>query len=114
MASISQLFVWLKYHKILISYYMVQILAFSASFLLWCPGSLRKAGRLDDEAGDHVWVAVAGGAPVLHIAVTLLGHLPWDPDAGASVGHAGGELVHGGRLVEAGQPPLVVLGCLGL
>ena len=55
-----------------------------------------------------------GGAPVLQVAVALLGHLPRDPDAGASVGHAGGELVHGGRLVEAGQPPLVVLALLGV
>ena len=42
-------------------------------------------------------------------AVLLLGHAPGDPDGAAAVGHAGGEVVDGARLVEAGQAALVVL-----
>ena len=86
---------------------------------------LVDAGGLNEELGDAVGIAVAAGPPVLQVAITLEckdtiivnmshrtdlgGHLPGNPDAGAPVGHARGELVHGGGLVEASQPPPVVL-----
>ena len=59
----------------------------------------------------RVGIAVAGGAPVLQVAVALLGHVPRDPDAAAPVGNPGREVVDGGSLVSSGEPTLVVLAC---
>ena len=58
---------------------------------------------------DLVRITVAGGSPVLQVAVALLGHVPRDPDAAAPVGHPGTEVVDAGGLVQTGQPPLIVL-----
>lgn len=43
-----------------------------------------------------------------------MAHVAWDADAGAAVGHAGGELVDAGRLVEARQAPGVVQPSFGV
>ncbi len=56
-----------------------------------------------------VGITVGGWPPVLEVSLLVLGHRPGDPDGGAAVGHAGGEVVDGGGLVEAGQAALVVL-----
>ena len=61
------------------------------------------------KASYPVRIAVRGRSPVLKIAVALLGHLPWDPDGAASIGHPGREVVDGRSLVGPGQPPFVIL-----
>jgi len=43
-----------------------------------------------------------------------MAHVAWDADAGSAVGHAGGELVDAGRLVEARQAPGVVQPSFGV
>ena len=106
-------------------YWINKKIRFQYLILDWGPGRFIKTGGLHDELGHGVGVAVAAGPPVLQVAITLEckdniivnmshrtdlgGHLPGNPDAGAPVGHARGELVHGGGLVEASQPPPVVL-----
>lgn len=64
--------------------------------------------RPHDGLGDRVGVAVGRWPPVLEVAVAILAHLARDADAGASVGHAGGELEDVGGLVVAGEAPGVV------
>lgn len=61
-----------------------------------------------DGLGDRVGVAVGRRPPVLEVAEAVLAHLARDADAGAPVGHAGGELEDVGGLVVAGEPPGVV------
>lgn len=61
-----------------------------------------------DGLGDRVGVAVGRRPPVLEVAEAVLAHLARDADAGASVGHASGELEDVGGLVVAGEPPGVV------
>ena len=56
-----------------------------------------------------VRVAVTARSPVLQVAVSLLRHVPGDPDAAAPVGHPGTEVVDAGGLVLTSQPPLIVL-----
>ena len=68
-----------------------------------------KKNFFNKKASYPVRIAVRGRSPVLKIAVALLGHLPWDPDGAASIGHPGREVVDGGRLVGPGQPPFVIL-----
>ena len=70
---------------------------------------LVQAARLDHDAGDLVRVAVGGRPPVLEVALLLLGDAAGDPDGAAAVGDAGGEVMDGGGLVEAGKTTLVVL-----
>lgn len=64
---------------------------------------------LDNDPGDLVGVTVAAGSPVLQVAVTLGRHLPGNSDAAASIGHACAEVLDARGLVEASQPPLVIL-----
>ena len=59
----------------------------------------------------RVRIAVAAWPSVLQVPVTFLCHLPWNPDAAAPVGDAGGEVVDGRCLVRPGQPSLIVLAC---
>merc|ERR1719486_1432503 len=75
---------------------------------------LVEADGLDDDLGDGVRDAVAARPPVLQVAVTLLRALPRYPDAAASVGHAGAEVVDAGSLVQPSQTPLVVLALIGI
>mmetsp|Transcript_2749 Transcript_2749/g.9475 ORF Transcript_2749/g.9475 Transcript_2749/m.9475 type:complete len:384 (+) Transcript_2749:32-1183(+) len=64
---------------------------------------------LGDERGDHVRVHVAGGPPVLEVALALPLHIPADPNACPPVRKAPGEGVNGSGLVRPGEPPLVAL-----
>jgi len=75
---------------------------------LVCLLRVQQAGD-GDGLGHWVRVAVGGGPTVLEVALLLLAHLAGDPDAGAPVGHAGGEVVDGGGLVEPREAPHVVL-----
>ena len=71
--------------------------------------SIEYITKPDQTKTHRVGVAVAAWPSVLQVSITLLGHLPGDPDAAAPVGDAGGEVVDGGGLVSPGQPSLVVL-----
>merc|ERR550517_2422075 len=73
-----------------------------------------EADSSDDDLSNRVRVAVAGRSPVLQVSVSLLRHVPGDPDAAASVGHPGTEVVDAGGLVESSQSPLVVLSLIGV
>merc|ERR1719400_2234697 len=75
---------------------------------------LVEADSPDDDLSDRVWVTVAGRPPVLQISVSLLRHVPGDPDAAAPVGHPGTEVVDAGGLMQTSQPPLVVLPLVGI
>ena len=57
---------------------------------------------------DLVGVTVGARPPVLQVSSPVLGALPGYPDAAASVGHAGAEVVDARGFVGPGQPPLVV------
>ena len=70
--------------------------------------SLEQAGACDGPR-HHVGVTVGRRAPVLEVAALRLPHLPRDADAGPAVGHARGEVVDMGGLVQARQTPPVVL-----
>merc|ERR1719150_2395563 len=48
---------------------------------------LVEADSPDDDLSNRVGVTVAGRSPVLQISVSLLRHVPGDPDAAAPVGH---------------------------
>lgn len=61
-----------------------------------------------DGLGDRIGVAVGRRPPVLEVAVAILADLARDADAGASVGHTGGELEDVGCLMVASEPPGVV------
>merc|ERR1719228_2668971 len=71
-----------------------------------------QADGLDNNPGHLVGVAVRGRSSILQVAVTLLCHVPRDPDTAASVGHTGREVVDGGRLVGSSQTSLIVLSFL--
>ncbi|TNN36072.1 hypothetical protein EYF80_053764 [Liparis tanakae] len=81
--------------------------------------SSRPAGPqtgADQGLRHAVRVAVGRRAAVLEVALLVLAHVARDADAGAAVGHAGGELVDVGGFVVAGeaagvvQPPFGVVG----
>lgn len=72
------------------------------------PRASQEAGA-DNDLGDSVGVAVGRGPPVLEVPPPLQAHLARDADAGAAVGHAGGESVDAGRLLESRETPQVVL-----
>eukprot|EP01084_Bolivina_argentea_P305920 528527_1 len=79
--------------------------------------SLRPPGRptLFEEGGfrnlgrDHIGVAVGCGTAILKVALVVLLHLPPDANGSPPVGHAPGELLHGGGLVPASEALLIAL-----
>ena len=58
---------------------------------------------------DLIGVTVGARPPVLQVSPSVLGALPGYPDAAASVGHAGAEVMDARGLVGSRQPPLIVL-----
>lgn len=71
-----------------------------------------KQTCLRDGLRHSVRVAVGCRSAVLEVAPPILAHLPGDADAGASVGHAGGEVVDAGGFMETCQAPHVVLAAM--
>lgn len=62
-----------------------------------------------DEGLCHsVRITVGRGPTILEVALLLLAHSPGDTDAGTTVGHASGELMDVGCLVETSQAPGIV------
>lgn len=68
----------------------------------------------DQGLGHTVWVAVGRRATVFEVPLLLLAHAARNADAGAAVGHAGGEFVDVGGLVVAGEAASVVQPALGV
>src|SRR3954447_24480833 len=66
------------------------------------------AAGVGDQAGDDVRVHVGVRATVFEVALALDLDLPGQPDRGAAVGDAVGELAPRGGLVRAGQAVLDV------
>lgn len=64
--------------------------------------------RTDEGLCHSIRITVGGGPAVLEVALLLMAHVPGDADAGAAVGHASGELVDVGCLVETRQAPGIV------
>jgi len=77
-------------------------------------GLLIETDSLDNHLGNRVGIAVAGGAPVLKVAIAHLSHVTRNPDAAAPVGYPGAEVVNTRRLVKPGQTPLIVLALVGV
>ena len=63
----------------------------------------------DQRLTHRVGIAVAAWPSVLQVSITLLCHLPGNPDAATPVCDPRGEIVDGGSLVSPSQPPLIVL-----
>lgn len=68
----------------------------------------QKAGY-GDGLRHCIRVTVCCGTAVLKVPFLLLPHLPWDADAGTSVGHSSREVVDAGGFVETCETPDVVL-----
>merc|ERR1712027_23222 len=100
---------WFKY-KVLLGLNPAKISNFRKILL----GSLIQADGLDDHLGHRVGVAVAAWPSVLQVSITLLCHLPGNPDAATPVCDTRGEIVDGGSLVSPSQPSLVVLALVGV
>lgn len=64
--------------------------------------------RADKGLCHSIRITVGGGPAVLKVALLLVAHVPGDADAGAAVGHASGELVDVGCLMETRQAPGIV------
>lgn len=83
-----------------LSPYHTPLCLYSLFFQYGCP---------DDNLGHRVGVTVGRWSSVLQVAVSVLGHLSWDSDAGSTVSHSGGEVMDAGRFVLPSQTSLVVL-----
>ena len=64
--------------------------------------------RADEGLCHSIRITVGRGPAVLEVALLLITHVPRDADAGTTVGHASGELVDVGCLVETRQAPGIV------
>jgi hypothetical protein len=64
---------------------------------------------LDDDTGDLIWVSIRCGSPILEVTHALLCNVARNPNGGAAICDAPGELVNASCLVSASHALIVAL-----